>query len=239
MGAPTVSAGCRPSVSCIIPVHNGERFLSESLDSALAQTHRLHELIVVDDGSEDRTAAVAGRYSEQVIYARQKQSGAPAARNRGIAIASGEFVAFLDADDLWHESKLARQLAEFEARPALGCCMTYLQNFWMDEVADEARRQRNSGLAKPQPGGASTMVIRRRLFDEFGPLNADLKNRDVQEWMLRVEKRGVDRMVLSDVLTYRRIHRANHSRARRGEELFDIIKASLEQRDRTRTTDGR
>jgi glycosyltransferase involved in cell wall biosynthesis len=224
-------------VTCVIPVYNGERFLGESLDSVLAQTHRPSEIIVVDDGSTDGTAAIAERYSDQVTYTRQDRAGSASARNRGISMASGEFVAFLDADDLWHEHKLARQLARFDARPELGYCMTYMQNFWMDEVRDEAQRLRDSALAKPQPGTASSIVVRRRLFVRIGPLDGALRNRDFQEWMLRAKKQAVIGEVLPEVLVDRRIHGANASRLRDGEEFFTIVKASLDRQKKTGTTE--
>lgn len=223
------------TVSCVIPVYNGERFLSESLDSVLAQTHPPSEIIVVDDGSTDGTQAVVEQYSDKVTCTRQANAGAAAARNRGIVMASGEFVALLDADDLWHEHKLARQLERFNARPTLGYCTTYMQNFWMDEVRDEARRLQDSGLAKPQPGAGSTIVARRSLFNQLGLLNADLKNRDIQEWILRAEKQAVVREMLPDVLVYRRIHSANNNRLRSEEEFFTIVKASLDRRNKTKS----
>ena len=218
------------SISCVIPVFNGERFLADSLDSVLAQTHPPSEIIVVDDGSTDGTPAIAARYSHAVLYSRQDRAGAAAARNRGITMASGQLVAFLDADDLWHEHKLDRQLATFDARPNLGYCTTYLQNFWMDEVKDEEQGLRDSPLAKPQAGAASTIVIRRSLFERVGLLNASMLNRDIQEWMLRAQHQSVMGEVLPDVLVYRRIHSANNSRLRTGEEFLTIAKASLDRR---------
>ena len=112
----------KPLVSCIVPVFNGERYLAEALDSILAQTYRPVDLIVVDDGSTDGTAQVAAGYGERITYLYQENSGPAAARNKGIDAAQGEFVAFLDADDVWHEEKLARQMVRFDARRELGVC---------------------------------------------------------------------------------------------------------------------
>lgn len=223
-------------VSCVIPVYNGARFLNESLDSVLAQTHRPLEIIVVDDGSTDETAAVLEQYSDRVVCTRQAHAGAPAARNRGIEMSSGQFVAFLDADDLWDESKLSRQLERFDALPALGFCTTLMQNFWMEEVQDEARHLKDTALAEPQPGAVSTLVVRRNVFSQVGPLNSDLRHRDVQEWMMRAKNAGVTAEVLPDVLVYRRLHSANNSRRRRAEEFFTIVKASLDRRAKTGST---
>jgi glycosyltransferase involved in cell wall biosynthesis len=127
-------------ISCIVPVFNGERYLGEAIDSILAQTYRPVEIIVVDDGSTDGTAAVAARYGDRIRYVRQNNGGAPTARNLGLSVAMGEFVAFLDSDDLWHPEKLQRQMACFEARADLDLCVTHLQRFWVPQP----RRNRNS-----------------------------------------------------------------------------------------------
>jgi len=97
-----------PLISCIVPVYNGERYLKEALDSILVQTHCPLEIIVADDGSTDGTASVVAGYGEGVKHLWQPNAGETAARNMGLSAAQGEFVAFLDADDLWHPEKLAR-----------------------------------------------------------------------------------------------------------------------------------
>ena len=106
-----------PLISVIVPVHNGERFLSETLVSALSQTFPDFELIIVDDGSSDRSPRLIEDFlarDARVRAARQLNSGVAAARNRGIAEARGEFIATLDADDLWRPQKLEKQVLAFE-----------------------------------------------------------------------------------------------------------------------------
>jgi glycosyltransferase involved in cell wall biosynthesis len=97
-------------ISCIVPVYNGERYLGETLDSIFAQTYQPLEIIVVDDGSTDGTATVAASYGQRVRYLCQTNQGKAAARNRGFGAAQSEFIAFIDADDLWHPEKLTRQI---------------------------------------------------------------------------------------------------------------------------------
>lgn len=128
------------SISCIIPVFNGERYLAEAVESILAQTYPPCEVIIADDGSTDGTAEIATGYSARVRHVRQENLGAAAARNLGLHAAVGEFVAFLDADDLWHVEKLARQVARFRQRPELDFCISHLQNFWIPELATEKAR---------------------------------------------------------------------------------------------------
>lgn len=100
----------QPTVSVIIPVYNGEAFLADAIRSVLQQTVGC-EIVVVDDGSSDRSAAIAEAFGEPVRLVRQKNAGTAAARNSGLAAARGEWVAFLDQDDQWMAEKLERQLA--------------------------------------------------------------------------------------------------------------------------------
>lgn len=97
-----------PRFSVIIPVYNGERFIGETIQSVLAQTYNAAEIIVVDDGSSDHTAAVVERHSDEipVCYVRQQNKGPSAARNHGVSLARGDWIAFLDSDDLWYPHKL-------------------------------------------------------------------------------------------------------------------------------------
>src|SRR5262245_10328005 len=130
-------------ISCIVPVFNGERYLRESLDSILAQTYSPLEIIVVDDGSQDSTPEVVASYGSQILYFRQENAGPAVARNRGLELSQGEFIAFIDADDYWHQEKLMCQMSLLEARPEVGFCLTHLQNFWMPELKAEALAFRN------------------------------------------------------------------------------------------------
>lgn len=106
-----------PTVSVIIPVYNGERFLAEAIRSALDQTLSPAEIIVIDDGSTDASAEVARGFGPPVRVLAQANLGPAAARNLGVAHAAGDLLAFLDADDLWMPEKLAYQV-QFLCRPA-------------------------------------------------------------------------------------------------------------------------
>ncbi len=113
-----------PKVSVIIPGYNYGHFLGEAIESVLAQTRPAHEIIVVDDGSTDDTPAVAHRYDGKVHYIRTPNGGVSRARNTGIAAATGDLLAFLDADDRWLPRKLELQTAEYEAKPDAGLVHT-------------------------------------------------------------------------------------------------------------------
>jgi len=222
-----------PRVSCVIPVFNGERFLGEAIDSVLAQRDCNVDIIVVDDGSTDGTKGVARRFGERVRYVHQPNAGASSARNRGIKLASGDFVSLLDSDDLWHPDKTRIQLARFDARPELVICTAHMENFWSSEVEHEMATLQNDRLTEIQPNLGSSFMARRSLFDTIGALDPTFKHRDIQEFVLRATDGGVVVEVLADVLVRRRIHTANVSRHRNEDgdlELLAIARARIARR---------
>lgn len=220
-------------VSCIVPVFNGERYLSEALDSILTQTYAPVELIVVDDGSTDGTAAVLAAYSERVRALWQPNAGPAAAHNRGLRAAQGEFVAFLDADDLWHREKLARQMARFEARPELDACVSQVQNFWVPELAEEAERYRHHRITRPLPGYCSgTLLARRALFEKLGPFDAGLEHAAAVRWFLRAIEHGAVIELIPEALLSRRLHERNRSRVlgvHSRDEYLQLVKGHLDR----------
>ncbi len=210
----------RLRVSCVIPVYNGERFLAEAIDSALGQSHPPEEILVIDDGSTDGTARVAARYGSCISYHRQQNAGPAAARNRGVRSARGDLVAILDADDVWHPEKLARQLARFAERPELGISMTWMRNFWESEVAHE-----ETEYARWSRGSLSiqSLVARRELFEAVGPFDEEAQHKDVIGWVMRARHRGVVFEAIPEVLVDRRVHRSNMSRSRGGEDASELL----------------
>ena len=200
-------------ISCIVPVFNGERYLGEALDSILSQTYRLLEIIIVDDGSTDETAAVIAEYGDQVRYLRQTNSGPWVAQNLGLSLAQGKFVAFLDADDLWHPEKLTRQMARFKKSPGLDICVTYVQNFWIPELREEEERFREHRLSKPLPGYVTPALLARlSCFDKIGLFNSTLQHAAAADWFMRAAEQRAVMEMLPDVLVYRRLHKTNRSR---------------------------
>jgi glycosyltransferase involved in cell wall biosynthesis len=226
-------------VSCIVPVFNGERYLGEALDSILQQTYRPIEIIVVDDGSTDATPAVAAGCGDRIRYVRQENAGAPTARNLGLRLARGEFLAFLDSDDLWHAEKLERQMLRFEARPELDLCVTFLRNFWIAELKLEEDRFKGHRLSQPLPGYVTqTLLARSSAFSRVGPFDESLKVGDPTDWFLRAGEHGLVTELLPDVLVDRRMHESNMSMQtgtrrmtpRMQDSMLRVVKASLDRR---------
>ena len=217
----------------VVPVHDGRRFLPAALASIAAQTLVPLETLVVDDGSTDGSAEIAGGFPG-VTLRRQPQSGVASARNAGIAAARGDLIAFLDQDDLWAPEKLEMQVAVMRRRPDLGYVLAWEtvfleagmpQPFW---VRPELLARRTPGL---RPG---TLVARRDLFDSLGGFDPSFENGSDSEWLFRAADRGVPFEVVPAVLLRRRIHNANESRRteRLRPELLRTVKASIDRKRR-------
>lgn len=222
-------------VSYIVPVHNGAAYLAEALDSIFAQTLPALEVVVVDDGSSDDTPAVARRYGNRIRYLRQAHSGQSVARNHGVRVARGPLVAFLDADDLAHPTKLARQVARFEARPELDLCQALTSDFWSPEMPVEQRRT-TRGVARPHPGHIDTWLVRRTLFERIGGLDPNLRLGETVDWYFRARESGAAIELLPEVTAYRRVHASNLTKGKREEQmesLFAVLRAAMERRQRT------
>lgn len=219
------------TVSCVIPVWNGEAYLAPAVESVLAQSHHPLEVIVVDDGSTDGTPDVIRSFGDSIRGMRQANAGHGAARNAGLRVARGAFIAFLDADDLWHPDKLRRQLLAFGEQPALGLCFSWLRNFTGAAPAWDVAPEGDA-----VPGYSSvTALVRRSTFDAVGPFDASLRHGGDRDFFLRVAEGGIAKRLLDDVLVLRRLHDANRSRhlsASSRAEYLRILKASLDRRRR-------
>lgn len=223
-----------PLVSCIVPCFQGERYVAEALESILAQTHRPIDPIVVDDGSTDGTAAAVRRFGDAVRYVHQQNRGPAAACNRGLDLARGDLIAFLEQDDVWEPDKLARQVAALDADPSAGFCVAHARNFWAPGLADEAARHADRPVMRAVPGYVvQTLLARREAFDAVGRFDPSLPYTFATDWFLRAEDLGVRGVLLDDVLTHRRLHDANTSRTNRAashDEFLHLIKATLDRR---------
>lgn len=201
------ATGAGPLVSVIMPVHNGAGFVFGALESIARQPYAPLEIIVVDDGSTDETAAEIARFRQErcpgLRYHRQARGGPAAARNRGIEMASGELIAFLDADDEWTRDALAGSVE-----------MLVDQGFQVVVGCTQPVRAADGGAAGPalQPFGPTWMtfllgaaVFRRGAFGLVGPFDESLGYGEDVDWFLRAREAGADIGIRTDVtLLYRR-----------------------------------
>jgi glycosyltransferase involved in cell wall biosynthesis len=190
-------------VTCVIPAWNAAATIQRSIDSALGQTVAPFEILVVDDGSTDQTAELVDSIGGKVRLIRQANGGSEAARNRAVAEAAGEWIALLDADDVWLPAKLERQLALMRDRPAVGVvgCLV-----WNVAGSDEPRVQiqiRRYG-GRPVPGWkGSDVLARRSAFATVGFFDSTLRQSGMTEWLGRCEQAGVQRFLLRETLVVR------------------------------------
>jgi glycosyltransferase involved in cell wall biosynthesis len=218
------------AVSVIVPVYNGAAFLREALLSVVDQTLPPAEIIVVDDGSADASAAIAASFAPTVRYLVKRNGGPASARNAGIAAAQHDFLAFIDQDDLWHPAKIERQLACFAEDPALDLCYAHVDLFWDAELAAEEEAWRGHRRAVAVPGYTTpTLLARRSAFDKVGPLDPTLRFGDATDWTMRAIEAGLRTRLLPDVLLYHRMHAANLTREREPSqrEFLRIVRARL------------
>jgi glycosyltransferase involved in cell wall biosynthesis len=184
-----------PLVSVIIPTHNRAWILAEAVDSVLAQSFTDYELLVVDDGSTDGTAALLAGYGPRLRMEGQSHQGVSAARNRGISRARGELLAFLDSDDLWLPDKLQRQVDFMASRPAALICQT--GEVWIRRGVrvNPARHQRKLSGMIFEPSLAlclvspSAVMARRALFEQVGTFDENLPACEDYDLWLRVSAR--------------------------------------------------
>ena len=225
----------RPLVTCVVPAYNAERYLAATLDSILEQTYRPLDVLVIDDGSTDGTATVAAGYEADVRCIGQENQGCPGAMNRGIGEAAADFVAFLHADDLWHPDKLTLQMNVLLGRPEVDICVAHMQQFWDDDLADEAERYSEHRVAQPHPGYTGGAIVGGRavFVDRVGLFDASLSHGWDLDWFMRAERTGITVELLPDVLLYHRAHRSSLSRsqpAEAREEYLHLLKSNIDHR---------
>ena len=191
-----------PLVSIIMPVRDGEAFLGPAMASIRDQTFRGYEVIVVDDGSRTPVEAMVHSILPEAKVFRQENAGPSAARNLGLMKASGDFLAFLDADDLWHENTLALLLKGFRDAPSAGLVQGLVRRIESDGTGSiKALRPSYAGF------NVGAVMIRRNAMDAVGPFDARLRESEDVDLFIRMKERRITRLVIPDiVLDYRQHH---------------------------------
>ena len=235
-----VAVADRPPASIVIAALDEERYVGEAIESALAQTWEPVEVVVVDDGSTDRTAEIAASY-EGVRVVSQGNRGLSAARNAGVAASTGEILAFLDADDVLMPEKLEVQIGRLLADEEPGCVLASQELFaeggtevppWaLGRDAPHFKGLGDAGSHTPNLYPV-TMVLPRRLFDEVGGFDETMAHSEDVDMVFRLMERGVKIARLPDKVVRRRIHAdamTQDTEASRA-AIFDLFKRRIDRR---------
>ena len=226
------------SVSCVIPVHNGARYIAEAIQSVVDQTTPPGEIVVVDDGSSDETEREVARFGAAVVYVPQAHAGVASARNHGVGHARGSLLCFLDADDRLHRQRLSLQVEALARQPHVELCDAHSAYFWSEELTAEERKEddryRNPFWKETRPGHISTWLVTRAAFERVGPFDPALHFSEDTDWLLRFRDGGGIGTTLPQVLSYRRLHRRNVTAGSRREQVRALAQTLKQSRDRRR-----
>lgn len=208
-----------PKVSVIIPSYNRADLITETVNSVLAQTYKDFELIIVDDGSTDATLTVLKTYGDAIHYIKKENGGQGSARNVGIKAASGEYIAFLDSDDLWHSQKLEKQMEIFKFS---NTNWVYCDMEMFDSDTKRSLGLYNHIVYKPHEGfvgrallmgdfiGSPTPIIRKNVFEHVGYFDESeiLRCREDWEMWLRIAAHYPVKYIRESLSKYR-VHSSN------------------------------
>jgi glycosyltransferase involved in cell wall biosynthesis len=210
-GQPIAPGSRKPRVSVVIPTFNSSAMVKEAIQSVLSQTYRDFEVVVIDDGSTDNTEAVVRGFGEPVRYFKQKNQGVSAARNAGIQQSLGEYIAFLDSDDLWLPEKLAEEIPALDDDPKIG--LVYCD--WSVTSGDAVLQ---SSYLKDLPAASgyvfddliqsgfiltSGVVVRRACLDNVGDFDKSLAIAQDYDLWLRISYQWKAQLVNQRLFTKR------------------------------------
>ncbi len=220
----------RPLVSVIIPVFNGEDFIREAIENVLSQKYPALEIIIINDGSTDGTEAIIKQLPVDIRYFTQDNNGPSAARNKGIRDASGEFITFLDADDLWPENNLNIMVDEILRNPDMEVIRGYAQLMEFNKASGCYDYVGNPKESFPHYIGAA--IYRKSAFEKVGLFDPMLRFGEDSDWFLRAGEMKLNIKRLEETSLYVRRHEGNMTEGKTLLELnaLKVFRKSLERR---------
>lgn len=207
----------KPMISLIIPVYNGERFIREAIENVISQNYPVLEIIIVDDGSTDQTEAIIGLLNKNIRYIKQENEGPASARNHGLKEANGQYVVFLDADDLFPEGNFNVLIKEMLQHPELEVVHGYAQLLQEDPVS---RKFELIGNPKESyPYYISAGLYRKSVFDKVGLFDSSLQFSEDTDWFFRAIGMNCNIKRIEEITLYVRRHENNMTK---GKDLIEL-----------------
>lgn len=219
-----------PLISVIIPIYNGSKYIEETLQSIAEQTYPAIEVVIIDDGSTDNTAEIVKKHDVTYVY--QENKGVSAALNLGVEVAKGDYIASIDADDLWDKNKSTKQMELFQADADLDIAFCHLEQFICPKVDPTEMKLYIPENVKVLEGYSSiTMLAKSSVFQRVGLFNTAFSFGDFVEWYSRAKDAGIKSIMHPDIMAYRRIHKSNvgHNTTDARQDYMEIVKARLKR----------
>ena len=225
------------TVTGVMPVCNGDRFIAEALRSAFAQRPALDEFIVVNDGSTDDTPSILAHFAKEHANLRiihQENRGLENTRNRLLSAATSEFLAFLDCDDIWPDGRHARLLGTLKSRPDIDIVRGSLQRFQTVGTANHFVDERRRAPC------LSASLIRRSVFHRVGPFDPTLPHGGDVDWWLRADTASIPTVWLDEVVLHYRRHDDNltNKESAEHESILEVLHRSIQRRRANVAADG-
>ncbi|MBX3001087.1 MAG: glycosyltransferase family 2 protein [Caldilineaceae bacterium] len=221
-----------PTITTIIPVHNGERYLAAAIHSVLDQTLPPHEIIVIDDGSIDGSRTITRSFGPPVRLLTQANLGPAAARNLGVDHATGDLLAFLDADDLWTPEKVARQVSALQCQSTLEAVLGQVENFISPDLDQDQHNSLFKSATQTGELHIGALLIRRDTFSRIGGFDTRWRHGEFIDWWARATRLGLNYTVLPDLVLRRRLHTTNMTRREQNgrREYLALLREQLGRR---------
>ncbi|MTJ10251.1 glycosyltransferase [Anabaena sp. UHCC 0204] len=220
-------------VSVIIPVFNGEKYLVEAIENVKNQNYQPLEIIVIDDGSTDKTAEIAAEFKDSIRYIYQENSGPSAARNRGIRIANGDAIAFLDVDDIWSDDKLKVQGNYLADNTSVEIVQGLIQQMNLSQLTSD-KKPIFEPVYKPYNYiNLGSAIYRKSVFEKIGIFDETLNYAEDVDWFIRAWENGISKVLIDQVMLFYRKHQKNMTEGKNLVEL-GFIKIYKKRLDRIR-----
>ena len=220
-----------PKISIIIPTYNQAEYLQEAIESVLNQTYKNIEIIIIDDGSTDNTLKVVNSFNDnKIIFIQQRNKGASSARNTGIKEANGEYIAFLDSDDLWLKDKLRKQIDFMRENPEVGLlgtgCFQMIDTNKMiyKKIFPHKNEILQKNLIQYNPFIQSSVIVRKDVFNDIGLYDEKFKeSEDYDLWLRIAQKYKIAN--LKQALTTKKYSKVGLSKNKDSKQLYFALKA--------------